>query len=156
MTGADSVFEERLLTEVTGVLRRTERVPAAVLAAARDAYRWRRVASAIAELEFDSAVDDDDLARVRDGGSERRLRFRVADRVAEVAVIDGGRRMVGRVDPPFGGSMVLRSPSGSTVNVEIDDLGRFIVEPLPRGAISLRHVPSDTAMADFETEWVTI
>src|ERR1700737_2390399 len=106
MTGYDGLWEQDLLQEVVAVFREAERVPASVVAAAKSALSWRSVAAAIADLEFDSAVDDDDLVRVGDAGSERRLRFRGDRCVAELSVIDGGSRLIGRLDPPMPGSVV--------------------------------------------------
>jgi len=148
--------EDELFDEVVSAVRASRSVPAAALTAARLSYRWRSVAAAIAGLEFDSAVDHDDLARVRDAGSERRLRFRGGDLVAEVSVIDGGSRLIGRLEPPIGGSVILRHPGEPDVAVAVDDLGQFMFESLPQGAMSLMTVPSDPARPTLQTEWVTI
>ncbi|HYA45678.1 MAG TPA: hypothetical protein VED59_08720, partial [Acidimicrobiales bacterium] len=127
-----------------------------IVAAAKAAFAWWAVAGAIAGLEFDSAVDDDDLARVRDAGSERRLRFHGRGRVVEVRVLDNGTRLVGRVAPPVAGSMVLRYPDGASLSTPVDNLGQFFFDTLRRGAMSLRPMTADPAIGDFETEWVTI
>jgi hypothetical protein len=146
-----------LFEEVVSVLGRAEPPPAEVVAAAAAAYEWRSVAAAIAGLEFDSVLDDDDdMVRVRDSGSEWRLRFRGPGRVVDVSVIDGGRRLVGRFDPPLIGSVLLRQAGGSTSTAKVDDQGRFFFDDLPRGAISLRPLPTYAATPDFDTEWVTM
>ena len=94
---------------------------------------------AIAGLEFDSAVDDDDdLARVRDAGSERRLRFRGAGRVVEVVLVDNTRRLAGQIDPPLAGSVVLRHSDGATLTAPVNHRGQFFFDSLRRGAFSLR------------------
>jgi hypothetical protein len=147
---------DRLLNEVVLALRRAETVPPEVIAAANAAYAWRSVATAIAGLEFDSAVDSDDgMVGVRDVGSERRLRFRYPGRVLDVSVIDGGRRLVGRFQPPLVGAVVLRRPGGVTTTTGVDDLGQFLFDEPPRGPISLRSVPADPDIPGFDTEWVT-
>jgi hypothetical protein len=149
--------DERLLEELSSLRRRVAPAPPEAVAAAKAAFAWRGVASAIAGLEFDSAVDDDDdLARVRDAGSERRLRFQDRGRLIEVSVLDNGRRLAGRVVPPLAGSMALRYPDGAALSSPVDDLGQFFFDKLRRGVVSLRQVPSDPAAGDFETEWVTI
>jgi hypothetical protein len=147
---------EGLLQEALSVLRRAEPVPAGVLAAARTSFGWRDVVDAVADLEFDSAVDDDDLARVRDAGSERRLRFRATHAVTELRVIDGGRRLAGRLEPPIAGSMILRHPARPDVTVSIDRLGQFLFEELPSGPVRVVAVPSDPQVSGFQTEWVTV
>ncbi len=148
--------EGLLLTEVISVLRQVESPPRAVLAGAETAYGWRSVVVAVADLEFDSAVDDDDLARVRAGTSERLLRFRTARTVAELSVIDGGRRIAGRLYPPIPGLVQLRHPGRPDAEAEVDDLGQFLFENVPRGAVSVRAVPADPAHPGFQTEWVTL
>lgn len=151
----DNAMTDPLLAEVVEVLRRAEPVPSEVLAQARGALAWRSVAVSIAGLEFDSAVDDDDLARVRGPGGERRLRFRGSEGVVQLSVIDGGRRLVGRLEPAMAGSVVLRHPSGSAA-ARIDGFGQFFFESLPRGSVSLSCVADSTGRARLETEWVTI
>ncbi|HWE55217.1 MAG TPA: hypothetical protein VG435_06865 [Acidimicrobiales bacterium] len=148
--------EESLLAEAVAVLRRAEPVPAAVTSAARTAFGWRSVVAAVADLEFDSAVDDDDLARVRAGVAERRLRFRAPSGTAELTVIDAGRRLAGRFDPVIAGAVLLRHPGRADVTRPIDALGQFYFEELPRGAVSIRAVPSDPEVPGFQTEWVTV
>ena len=105
-----------------------------------------RVATAIAGLEFDSAVDDDDLARVRDGGPERRLRFRCPNHVVELTVAENNRALAGRVDPPFAGTVVLRHPDGVWLSAAVNQLGQFFFDAVPRGSVSLRPVTTDGAL----------
>ena len=149
-------FEETL-EAVRTLRRRMEPAPPAVVDQAKAAFAWRSVAASIAGLEFDSLVDDDDgLARVRDAGSERHLRFRGPGREVEVVLVDNAKRMAGRIDPPLAGSVVLRHSDGATLTAPVNERGQFFFDTLRRGAISLRNVPADRALGDFETEWVTI
>ena len=149
--------EVEALAQLGAVLRRVEPAPASVLNAARAAFNWRTVAVAIAGLEFDSAVDDDeDLARVRAAGSERRLRFRGPGQLLEIALVDGNKRLAGRVDPPSGGSMVLRRPDGEAMTAPVNDAGQFFFDHIGRGVISLKSLPGRIGLLGFETEWVTI
>jgi YD repeat-containing protein len=153
----DRAADERLWAELVSLRHRVVPAPPEAVAAAKAAFAWRGVASAIAALEFDSAVDDDDdLARVRDAGSERRLRFHGRGRLVEVSIVDNGRRLAGRVVPPLAGSMALCYPDGASLSSPLDDLGQFFFDTLRHGTVSLRPVPADPAAGDFETEWVTI
>jgi len=155
-TEGDSWADEQLLAELRSLGRRLEPAPPRLIEAAKAAFSWRSVARAIAGLEFDSAVDDDDLARVRDGGPERRLRFRGPDHVIELTVADHNPTLTGRVDPPFAGSVVLRHPDGAVLSASVNQFGQSFFDTVRRGAVSLRPVPTDRTLADFETEWVTI
>jgi len=146
-----------MLAELRGLRLRAELAPPVAVAAAVAAFSWRSVADAVAELEFDSVVDDDDqLARVRDDGAERRLRFVGAGRAIEVAVVDNNQALAGRVDPPLPGAMVLRHADGATSCAPVDEGGRFFFAAVRRGPVSLRPVSADGTLGDFETEWVTI
>jgi hypothetical protein len=153
---SNDLEDEQLLAELRSLVHRMGTTPPALVAAAKAAFSWRSVAAAIAGLEFDSAVDGDDLARVRDGGPERRLRFRCPNHVVEVTVAENNRALAGRVDPPFAGTVVLRHPDGVWLSAAVNQFGQFFFDAVPRGAVSLRPVATDGALADFETEWVTI
>ena len=124
--------DEQLLAELRSLAPPDGPAPPALVEAARAAFSWRSVATAIAGLEFDSAVDDDDLARVRDGGPERRLRFRCPNHVVELTVAENNRALAGRVDPPFAGTVVLRHPDGVWLSAAVNQLGQFFFDAVPR------------------------
>lgn len=149
-SAADAAFER-----LVSMLRTTEPVPAEVFRQAEAAYAWRDVTASIAMLEYDSAIDDDGLARVRGRGSERLLRFTGPAATVHLSVIDGGQRLVGRLVPPGSGTVELRHPGGA-ITTDVDQLGRFLFEASFRGAVSLRCTPRDGSAPIFETEWVTI
>jgi hypothetical protein len=147
--------DERLAAELRDSMRRTA-PPRDVVQQAREAFAWRNVALAVAEIAYDSVVDaDDDLARVRGVQAERRLTFQGPDAVVDMSVLDGGDRLVGNVRPASGGTVELRH-SGGTETVAVDERGTFYFERVPRGAISVRFDPPGDASNGFVTEWVTI
>jgi hypothetical protein len=146
--------DEEMLGLVRGARLRLEPAPAHAVAAALDAFAWRRLTRSIADLQFDSALDDDRLARVRDDGSERRLRFVTGGRAVEIALVN--RALAGTVDPPLTGPMVLHRPDGSAITAPVDRRGKFFFDFVEPGPISLRPLAADGAPAEFETEWVTI
>ena len=150
-------MDDPLLLELAGVMERAEPIPVDVVWQAKTAIAWRDISAHIAELEYDSIIDDDErFARVRGVASaERVLRFRGADAVAQLVVLDGGRRLVGQLEPASFRSVEVRRPSGSTL-IEVDREGNFLVERLARGPVSLRCLPANPAAAPFETEWVAI
>lgn len=150
--------DEELAQELRDLRRRSEPAPKAVVDAAKDAFKWKDIvaAIAIAQLEFDSVVDEDRLERVRDMPGERRLRFAGAGRSVEVAVVDNNGGLAGRVDPPLAGSMVLRHADGSTVTAPLDEHGLFHFGSFKRGPVSLRPLPSDQEVEMFQTDWMTL
>jgi hypothetical protein len=155
MRGWADTDERSLLDEAVRVLRDAEPVPTAVMAQARGAFAWRNLSAAIAELEFDSAVDNDDLARVRGRNEERRLSFRGPDLTVELSVTDGGRRLVGNITPVRAATIELRNPQ-RTQTTSVDDRGSFLFERIPRGSVSLRCTMAGGEARDIETEWVTL
>jgi hypothetical protein len=148
--------DEEILQWVRAPKRRNEPAPEQVVDAAMRAFQWRSVAVAVAEVEFDSATDDDELARVRVDGGDRRLRFANGTGTVDMALVGDNRRLVGTVEPVFASSAVLCHPDGATVSAPIDDEGNFFFEEVQSGPVMLRLQPSGRANAVFETEWVTI
>jgi hypothetical protein len=147
-------FEDGLLGRVGRVLSLAETPPADVVRQAKEAFAWRDISMGLALLDYDSAVDDDGMARVRSGTRDRQLSFRGPLGVIEVSVLAGGQRLVGRVEPVGAGAVVLRQPSG-TRTTAADRFGQFIFESIDRGPVSIRWQPEDSSPG-FDTEWVTL
>lgn len=128
--------------------------PAHVVTAARSAFRWRRGEEVLADLVYDSWLDDRALAGVRSSHGPRRLTFEAPDLrlEVEVEVVDGGScQLVGHLDPPRPGVVQLRHASRS-FSVVVDQLGRFSVPNLPPGHVSLRCCAEGVAPVD--TAWM--
>lgn len=143
-------FAGRLRTLVSQV----DPTPPAVIAAARAAFEWRTVDAELAELTYDSWVDDRELAGVRGGGGPRQLTFEAPGLTVEVEVGDGAvPRLVGQVVPAHPGTVELRHGGGS-LTLAVDDLGRFAAQHLPAGPLSLRCTAG--AASPVETEWVAV
>ena len=144
--------------EVFDWLKRATRLaevpPPGVLRQALDAFAWRGISTALAAVDYDSAIDDDDSARVRAASRDRRLSFRGNLGVLEVSVIDDGQRLVGRVQPARPGEVQLRYPS-RTDRAAADGFGHFVFESVEPGPVSFCWQPEDGA-SGFDTEWVTI
>lgn len=147
-------FHDDLLARVGRVLSVAEPPPVDVVRQAKAAFAWRDISMGLAVLDYDSAVDDDGLARVRSGTRDRQLTFRGPLGTIEVSVLAGGQRLVGRVEPVGAGAVVLRQPSG-TRTAAADRFGQFIFESIDRGPVSIRWQPEDSADG-FDTEWVTV
>lgn len=147
---ACSALLERLKTIASFV----EKPPADVIAAARSAFGWRTSDLELAELVYDSWLDDQALAGIRATGAPRRLTFEAPDLTldVEVEVVEGGAcQLVGQVLPARPGIVEVRHREHS-LSVPVDRLGRFSVQQLPAGHISLRCRPEGAATVD--TAWV--
>ena len=91
-----------------------------------------------------------------DGSPERRqLSFRTSGLVIELEITDGGesQRLAGRLIPGQSGVVEIRG----VVTVQADALGRFSVEEVPPGQVSLRcQLGPEAARAQIATGWVAL
>jgi hypothetical protein len=135
MTGQDAADDE-LVARLRRIAARADPVPAALLAAAREAFGLRDLDARVAELVRDSAVGATATA-VRGPGT-RLLSFEAADAVIECEVTTRGPRrdiigqLVGAV------ATTLRVQAGNqAVDAAVDEHGRFSVRDLPAGLLRL-------------------
>jgi hypothetical protein len=56
----------------------------------------------------------------------------------EVSATDGQCTMVGQLDPPGATSIAVEARGGETLEAPVDEVGRFVVRPVPRGPVRLR------------------
>ena len=154
--GADP-YDEELLARLTGVVRRIDAVPEEVLQAARGSYTWRTIDSELAEIAYDSLLDEDALARVRSGAQPRQITFEASDLTIEleVAVVADRRRIVGQLIPTQPAAVDIRHPSGR-LSVEADELGRFVAEGTIVGPVSLSCTLEGGERKTVNTDWIVI
>jgi hypothetical protein len=92
----------------------------------------------------------------QDGSQERRqLSFRTSGLVIELEITDGGesQRLAGRLIPGQSGVVEIRG----VVTVQADALGRFSIEEIPPGQVSLRcRLGPEAARAQVATGWVAL
>lgn len=144
--------DDELLAELRAALRGTAAAPPQVVAAAKAAFVWRSFDDELAALTADSLLDDQ-LVGVREGsGRVRSITFE-ADGLAVELEVDL-RGVVGQLLPPQRGTVAVRGTLGSGSTVEADDVGRFVLRPLPAGPVSLRC--STAAGRSFVTSWVSL
>ncbi len=148
--------DERLLRELRQAASRLDPAPGAVVAAAQASFTWRTIDAELAELTFDSAVDD--TTTVRGGAGPRLLAFEAPGVSVEVEVsaVGSRRRLVGQLAPPQSARIELRHPEG-TLTVESDRLGRFAVDDAAAGPASLRcHLLGTPASSPVVTDWISL
>jgi hypothetical protein len=148
-----------LLSELRSVIESADPIPDAVVAAAKAAFGWATVDAELAELVADSARATDRglvTAGTRDAAAARLITFEAAGRTVEIEVAETGntRHVVGQLVPMERASITVRWPDGSRVT-ESDEVGRFSLDGLPAGPISLtvRRADTDVPVA---TSWVVI
>ena len=158
------VNDDDLLRELRSLLAHLDPVDPRLLDRGRFAYCWRTVDSELAELSFDSLVDQDMALAVRAAGDlatePRMLGFGAVvngeDVAIEIELTPGtgpGRAcLVGQVSPPVATTVELQAGSGALTAVRTDDLGRFLIEAVPSGPVRLRVRHGDR---DVHTTWVS-
>ena len=130
--------------------------PATLLAAARAAFSWRTVDSELCRPSYDSLLDEA-LSPVRGSQEARLLRFEFDDVALDVEVSGdaGGRQLVGQLTPAVQAELTVRHGGEAETSVRSDDLGRFVVDGLRPGPLSIRGV-ADSRDSAVHTDWVLI
>ncbi len=147
-----SMTDDELLAALATVIERADPVPVAVTEYAKAGYGWRTIDADLAELVFDSALDE--LAGVRSEGDSRQVTFRAPGVEIEVAVLsEGTRRIIGQLVPPQQAEIELRF-AGQAKTARSDHLGRFTFQDVPTGPISLRCRLEDAQTV--QTEWLIV
>jgi hypothetical protein len=152
---------DALLSELQGLLARVDPVPPQLLDQVCRSFCWRTVDAELAELSFDSLVDREPALAVRCGdlGLEPRM-------LSFGAVVDGGDlsieveasaaadryTLVGQIYPAGATAVQVQTGNGGSTEVPVDELGRFFVEPVPRGPVRLR---IEHAGRVVQTTWVS-
>jgi hypothetical protein len=150
--------DDALEEELRRAAARIEPVPPELVDAAVGAFTWRTIDAELAELTFDSLLNQDQAALVRGGEQGRLLSFRASGLSIEVEVTGGGnvRRLVGQLMPPQRATVAIRH-GNDLATVAADELGRFSIGLLHAGPISLRcTLGSETAQPPVVTDWVSI
>jgi hypothetical protein len=130
--------------------------PAALLAAARQAFSWRSVDVTLCPPSYDSLLDDA-LTSVRGDGDARLLSFVGPDVSVDVEVSSEGesRSVVGQVTPAEQAQVTVRHGGVVESTVQVDSLGRFSLDDVRPGAMSIRcFVPS--RRVTLHTDWVLV
>jgi hypothetical protein len=156
--GGPQEADEQLLDLIRQATVGHDAVPDGVAEAARATWTWRTVDAELAALLHDSTADEGALAGVRGAGTVRALSFGAGDHMIEVEISEDGdrRRLVGQVMPaPAPGEriIVVDRVDGPSLELELDELGRFGADRLPAGLIRLRTMDADGRVV---TEWVSI
>jgi hypothetical protein len=128
-------------------------VPQRVVKAAGASFSWHSIDAELAELVYDSVVDEE-LVGARGGGA-RQLTFEAPDVTIELEVTPDSGRINGQLVPPAEADVEVRHPEG-TLTVRADRFGHFRADGVPSGPISLRCLTGGPAGGAAHTDWVTL
>lgn len=149
--------DDQLLDMLRAVVNRADPVPADVEDAARASFTWRTIDAELAELEYDSLLDDDRLAGVRGNDGLRTLTFVGPAFLVEIEVAEDGvqRRLLGQLVPPRAAQIEVRH-SGGLLKLDADDVGRFAAAGVAPGPVSLRCRLEGSDAPPLDTAWITV
>jgi hypothetical protein len=157
-SGQPDPGEARLLERLRKLAQQLDPVPQSVLSAARASLTWRTIDAELAELVYDSALDEARLVTVRGADGPRLLTFESPEITVdvEVSTVSGRLTLVGHVIPPGPTTIEVHHRDGA-LSVESDDRGRFLVEGVSTGPVRLLcRVVGGTESALVETDWITL
>jgi hypothetical protein len=146
-----------LLARLRRMFDHDDHPPAEAVELARQSYGLRAVDAELAALAADSDLDAAAVVVRSDdsGGGPRLISFEAADLAVEVEVTGTGRRrrLLGQLLPA--GPIRVEVRHGSSPPevrwIEVDDRGRFVIENVSAGPISLTcHRPGQRPVA---TQW---
>jgi hypothetical protein len=158
VTGQSSWWndDEWLIAELGAAIRDGD-VPESFVRAGKAAFAWRTVDAELAELRYDSWLPSPEPAGLRSATSGRRdvpepraLSFAGRELSIEVEIHPDALR--GQLVPAQPGTVLVRDDSGPTADVAVDDVGWFVIEPVPAGRFRL-HVRT-AAGAALITDWI--
>lgn len=144
--------DDELLSILARALEEADPVPDWLVEAAKAGYTWRTIDTELAELVFDSDVDE--LAGVRGPTpTDRHVTFRAPGVEVEVMVAGERRRLIGQLVPPQE-TVVELQHGDSVTQTKTDSLGRFSFEAVATGPARLRITTGEGR--SITTEWVVM
>jgi hypothetical protein len=146
--------DDRLLAALGEAVRAAREVPASFVEAGRAAYTWHGIDAELAALTFDSAAEPAAaVPAIRaEEASPRFLTFAAADLTIELEV--GADAIVGQIVPPQPGHADACPASGPASITEIDEIGCFVIRPLPTSPFRL-HCHGSSGISALTT-WITL
>jgi hypothetical protein len=145
--------DDQLLEVLRDALTSASDMPPGLVEAGKAVYSWRTIDAELAALTYDSAWEDDEvvLTRAAESATLRRLTFASETLSIELELTPG--EMLGQVSPPQGGTVRLVAGSDDLGTTPVDELGFFVVRPVPRRPFQL--ICRTDSGATVQTGWVS-
>ncbi len=145
--------DEELFTALRQALSSRQAVPAEFVDAGKHAFSWRNIDAELAELTYDSLTSVEDALSVRaETASIRALTFTSPRLTIELEVV--GDSLLGQIVPGQPAMITVEPKSGARAIVDADDIGRFLMQPMPAGLFRLRCYTATGIEA--LTGWITL
>ena len=147
----DRQDDEQLMADLSEAMRARQAVPSWCVLTGRLASAWRDIDAELARLTYDSRAGTGTVAVMRSQHAWlRALSFTSARLNIELEI--AGDVLVGQVVPPRSGTLETHTKAGLTIS-PVDEIGCFVVEPVPAGPFRLRFRLADGI--DVMTGWIT-
>ena len=144
--------DDRLMAALGEAVRAGRAVPPEFTDAGKAMYTWHNVDAELAALTFDSAAQAAAVVVRAEEASPRFLTFAGAELTIELEI--GLDSIVGQIVPSQPGHVDACPASGAAASAEIDEIGCFIVRPLPSSPFRLHcHTAADVSVL---TTWITL
>jgi hypothetical protein len=146
--------DDELLARLAEAQQATESIPREFIEAGKAAFAWRNIDAELAELVYDSALEEVQLAgQTRAEQAQlRALTFTSAALTIEIEVTS--EALVGQLVPPEAGDVKVVTPAGEVQVGPIDDVGCFTIRPVPACSFRIHcHTASGTLVA---TNWLNL
>jgi hypothetical protein len=145
--------DDQLLAALGEAIRAREAVPAWFIEMGKNAFAWHNIDAELAQLTYDSNVDQPEAAVTRsETASIRALTFTSEHLTLELEVTEDS--LLGQLLPPRPGELEIHTRAGDISTTEVDEIGCFSVDPIPDSPFRLRCRTADGT--DVLTGWITI
>lgn len=144
--------DDALLAALREAIAAHDNVPASFVATGKNAYAWHNIDAELAQLTYDSDIDERMVAATRsETASIRALTFTSARLSLELEVTENS--LLGQISPARTGTIEVHTTAGTTTTT-VDEIGFFTVDPKPDGSFRLRYRTPDGA--DVMTGWINV
>jgi hypothetical protein len=134
--------DEQLLAALREALDADEAVPPEFIEAGKNAYAWHNIDAELAQLTYDSIHEPDQALSLRaEAASIRALTFTSAHLTIELEVSEDS--VLGQVIPAQSGVIEIQGREGTTASTEADEVGCFLIRPIPASPFRLRFRTAD-------------
>jgi hypothetical protein len=134
--------DEQLLAALREALGADEAVPPEFIEAGKNAYAWHNIDAELAQLTYDSIHEPDRALSLRaEAASIRALTFTSAHLTIELEVSEDS--VLGQVIPAQSGMIEVQGREGTTASTEADEVGCFLIRPIPDSPFRLRFRTAD-------------
>ena len=149
----DSWDDEQLWEALQESMRARQAVPSWFIETGKNAFAWHNIDAELAQLTYDSYQDRREAAAMRsETASIRALTFTSDHLSVELEVT--AHSLLGQIIPPRAGELEIHTRAGEISSVEVDEIGRFAVDPIPESPFRLRCSTADDT--DVLTGWITL